>query len=292
MRQHLRNTWPAQALRRARAAICRGARPLDLSADVDLHPLASSLQGGERPVLLRVTLARCRHLNWLAFACTAQSASPFVQTLLAYARGQCSGYHGSPLERFYAEFRPANAAQAMGLDEAQAPRLARLPAAATPWPWQACMPAERAAQRPAQLAQDNREHGARFGAAEGDTFYGPVSARKGELEYRRLVSVYESIRSQGLRVDARGANNIRVSCLYREDLEQWRFIVAGGGQHRLAALAALAHETAIVQLAAGAIVRRCDAEHWPAVRRGELSTQQALDIFDRLFFARAPGTKR
>jgi len=269
--------------------ITRAAPPLDLRSTADLHPLAGRYENEARPVLLRVPLARCRHLNWLAFPCTQTTLSPFVQTLFAHTYERCEQYEDSPLARFYGFFQPQNAAQLMGLGEAESPFFASLPPCASPYPWQAQLPQDKAALRAYQVAQDNREHGASFGLSDGDTFFGPVSRRKGQLEFERLVRVHASLRDNGLRIDETGLGNIRVTCLLSQDASDWRFIVAGGGQHRLAALTALRYDEIVVQWEPGSgLIRRADAAHWPAVRRAEMSLEQAHEVFDRIFAGRPP----
>lgn len=260
-------------------------RPVDYTAQHDPDPVAGVYAAGGRSVLLRVPLARCRHLNWHAYSCTSDSPSPFIQTLLQYQSGACTRYADSPLARFYLAVQPQSAAEHMGLSAPSFPELSAIGPGGAIWPWRPVHPAARAARRELEVTVENREHGARFGFGDGDPFYGPVSQRKGELEFRRLIRAFENIKRQGFRVDPYGLDNITVTCLYPDEPNNRCYVVASGGQHRLAALTALGHEDVVVQLSpegCGGIIRAGDAEHWPAVRSGYLTIKEATGIFNRL----------
>lgn len=60
------------------------------------------------------------------------------------------------------------------------------------------------------------------------------------------------------------------------------------GRHRMAALAALGHETAPVWLPSK-VVRREEVSAWPGVVAGVFTRKDALAIFGRLFAARQPA---
>lgn len=266
-------------------------RPLDLSDVAGMDPVAAIYEGAGRTVLLKIPLARCLHFPWLAFPCNLDSASPYIRTLIEYGEERCESYSNSPLEAFYRNFQPSSAAELMGLERPSCSQLSEVSPAGAPSLWRPDRPEQNVAFRQSDIAADNREHGARFGSPEGDPFYGPVSPRKGNLEFRRLTAVYSSIRRRGLRVDPNGFDNIRMVCLLSERLNEWKCLVASAGQHRLAALAALGHDDAVVQLVPeglGGVVRRGDVKSWPSVRRGYMSEAEALKIFDRMFEGQQP----
>lgn len=266
--------------------------PLDLTAS-GMDPVSAVYQAWGKKVLLRVPLARCVHFGWLSFGCGQNSASPFVRTLVEYESGQCVSYKGSALEAFYERFRPRSASDLMGLPVPNNAVLAELPPIAAPILWRPEHPSQKVEDRRKVLRADNGEHGGDMGAEEGDPFYGPVSEKKGEFEFRRLVKVYESIKKNRFIVDPYGYNNIKVVCLVSGDGRGWRCAIASGGQHRIAALAALGRKKITVQLdreGLAGLVHECDVAAWPVVVNGYVSQDEALSIFRRIFNCQQPST--
>lgn len=266
-------------------------KPLDLTNHSDMHPLTAVYGAQGRAVLLRVPLAKCIHFNWLAFPCSRESRSPFVRTLVDLEAGLCDAFEGSPLETFYAAFQPQNAAALMGLENPSCRLLQNIPPSGAPWLWRQDSPEHNVVTRRSEILAENREHGVPYDHHDGDPFFGPVSARKGALEFRRLMAIREALKTHGLHVDTSGINNIRVICLYSAQSNDWRYAVATSGQHRIAAWSALGHDDIVVELVGeglGGIVRREDVANWPVVERGYLNKTEATATFDRLFAALPP----
>ena len=262
-------------------------RPLNLTGTRDFDPLTSVYASGGHTILAKVPLARCRHFNWLAFPCTSESDSPFIRTLIEYQKGSCRSYSGSHLEDFYGSFKPRSAAELMGVEGIVCKNLVSAPPAGAPLFWRPESIDQNIAMWERIIAKDNNEQGARFGLAEGNSFYGPVSVRKGQLEFDRLIGIYENIKRLGYRVDYHGFNNIDAVCLISDKRNDWKCLLASSGQHRVAALVALGHEDIVIQInsaeGTGGLVRRADARHWPTVRAGYLTEAEAVGIFDRMF---------
>jgi hypothetical protein len=178
----------------------------------------------------------------------------------------------------------------MGIKESSCPKLGEVPPAGAPLFWRTDEPDQNITLRERDIADENREHRARFGRADGDSFYGPVSVRKGKLEFGRLIKTFDSIKNNGFIVDSHGLNNIRAIGLFSEMLNEWKYLLVSG-QHRIAALAALGHADAVVQVAPeglGGVVRREDAKYWPTVQHGYLSESEAISIFNRIFEGKQP----
>jgi hypothetical protein len=157
--------------------------------------------------------------------------------------------------------------------------------------WRPEQPDQNIRRREGDIAIDNREHGLKLDHADGDSFYGPVSAQKGRLEYTRLTSVFDSIKSVGFKVDLHGFNNIGVICLCSDKHDDWRYLVVSAGQHRIAAMTANGYRHVTVQVVAdglGGVVRRGDARFWPSVRHGYLREPEAIGVFDRIFRGKQP----
>lgn len=262
----------------------------DLSGTPDYHPMDAIYESRGQPVLLRASMARFLHYTWLAYPAGQDSESPFIRTLVEYARGQQNEYIGSTLEAYYRHFQPASAAALMGLENPSCPRLAQVEPAGAVIPWQSDTPEQGVAYTQKRIRDENHENGGSFGYQDGESSYGPVSIRKGKLEFSRLTSIFDNIKSYGYCHDSHGQNNIMVTCLYSDVVQDWRLIIRAG-QHRFAALAALGYPDVVVQLQSeglGGVVQRQDVAHWPAVRQGYLTQTEALNLFDRIFAGKQP----
>jgi hypothetical protein len=267
------------AVRRARYA-----RPLDLRDATWSHPLELAYQVQARPVLVKVPVNKLITFGLCAYGLGENSPNPFLQTLRT-SHGQAGdGYSGSPLEAYYRRYQPKTAAELLGLPPEPAGIFHQLPPIAAPLPWHPVEPEEQAQTRRQQLAEDNRAHGTRLPAEAGDTFYGPVTPAKGELEYRRLHKTFKSIQTHGFRIDPRGFENITTIALTHGSA--WKFMIAGSGQHRAAALAALGYEHIPVQFqtsgTVGGVVRFEDIPCWILVKKDQLTCTQAEIIFKRM----------
>lgn len=264
-------------------------RPIDYS-NIDIDPVSAAYRAGGRSFFIRVPLESCVHFGLMAFPCHPDSPSPFIKALREYADGECIQYQGSALERYYKYCQPESAADMLGFKVREHERLKRLPPSGAPFFWRSESPEKRASMRPGQLREDNREHGRRFDSAEGDPFFGPVSQRKGELEFQRLVSIYHSIKSHGHIIDYSGLNTLKVMCLLREG--KHKFMIVQSGQHRIAALSALDYKEIVVHLVPsegiGGFLRREEAEHWPLVRDSILTQEEAEKSFDQVFDGQQP----
>lgn len=263
----------------------RAIRPLDFSEIVGVDPMTAIYAGNGKSVLIRVPVRKCVHWPHLAFPCHPKSNSPFIKTIMEIEQGVVDSYLSSSLYKFYQSFQPKNAAEMLGIELPSNKMLLEAPPGAAPFFWRQGRLEDRTVQRECEVIDDNREHGENLDAAAGDPFFGPVSLRKGELEFRRLQAIVKSIKSKGVVVDKNGISNINAICLYAEN--DWRYVIVFGGQHRIAALAALGIDDVVVQVrpeGLGGVVSRVDAEHWPMVKSGILTKTEALQIFDRIFY--------
>ena len=98
------------------------------------------------------------------------------------------------------------------------------------------------------------------------------------------MASFASIQTHGFRIDPRGFENITTIVLTHGS--NWKFMIAGSGQHRVAALAALGHEHIPVQLqtsgTVGGVVRFEDVRYWPLVKKALLTEAQARLIIGRV----------
>lgn len=272
-------------------------RPKPADVRVDLRgstddPIAAAYRSGGAPFILDVALERMRLLTPLLVPCARNSGNPFVDTVASYARGEATSYENTPLRTFYETWRPANAAEAIGLETSEAsPELLATSPFGAVLPWQ---PSENLAERVTKtekaIERDNRAHGETLNCAAGHKFFGPVSPAKGQLEFVRLIQTYESIRKNGYvqTLSQRFIYPAINTVLVGED--EWVGLVLAG-HHRLPALVVLDWVSTPITFKSKIplIVRRADVDRWPGVVSGLFSQDQAFALFDRVMAGKPPS---
>ncbi|MFU8815175.1 MAG: hypothetical protein ACNA7W_07505 [Pseudomonadales bacterium] len=222
-------------------------------------------------------LRDCVVFNGLTFA--AAGWHPFVATLRERADGAAGGYCGSLLETFFDRWQPTTAAQALiGIEPERGNALHSLPPYAPPLPWQAEPPNEWVTQVESIIHRQNREHGSPDLTIEaGFNHHGPVSSKKGALEYQRLVRVFESLRCSGY---DRSRGDVKVTVIRRKTA--LRYLVMSG-HHRAAAAAVLKHERIPCVFGRPDLVSVDEVQYWPLVRSGVWTIDDARAYVDHLF---------
>lgn len=268
----------------------RSAGPVDFSEEC-IEPLSAYYRSGANSFFIRVPLEYCRHMEIMSFRCDVESGSPYVQTILDYMSGRCVSYSGSYLERFYAKFQPKSAAERMGIENPSFEELAIIPPCGAILPWSRSSPWEESRKWRSVVARENRDNGFTKGYEAGDKTFGPTTREKGELEFRRLIGAYESIAERGYVKNSVGSSNIHAVMLLHGVSQEVRFYCAAG-HHRLAAMTALGHryvDMYIRKTICGRVFRREEVGFWPSVQSGYLSHEEALLVFDRMFYGEPPA---
>lgn len=236
-------------------------------------PITLAYQG-PGPYLAAVSPDSCRsnYFGWLA------SENPFVKTL---REGKLE-YTESLLKRFYDSHQYATIGDVFQISES---RISTAPAMAAVMPWWHVTPEERLA-RVACLSDSNRYLGKeaiQFGAQKSDygwQYFGPVSPRVGEAEFKRQLKVYKSIQERSYQPSS--LLDIHGEFLVSQGAWCW---VNLGGKHRFNSLVALGNKEITIAVTGkyGPLITRAeDVEHWPNVRNGNFTTQDALSIFFRI----------
>ena len=213
--------------------------------------------------------------NGLSFDPTAWH--PFVATLKAYEDGTALQYDGSPLQAYYQAWQPEHAREALIGCPSGPKALTHLPAYTFYVPWLLVRPDERRAMVKRGIDAFYEGNGLDPDSSFGYLMHGPVSQEFGELEYERLVTVYDSLKANGY---DRRHGDIVVTLLQRDG--ELRFGVEHGN-HRVAAMAALGYDTIPARYVNVRRIDRAEAPHWPQVRRGFWDVQSATAYFDHLF---------
>lgn len=203
---------------------------------------------------------------------------PFSATLEEYRSGCCTSYEGSILERYYKLWQPRNAREALvGVPEAPA-ALADLPPYVVLYPWMAETVEERVEHQRYFAELESQERGVEgMTLKQGYKFQGPVHPRKGELEFARLVAIYESIAARGY--DRREGDTLTLLIRRGDEI---RFLDRRG-HHRRAAMKALGYHTIPTRFKAVGRVDVADVGSWPQVRRGLWSAESARRYIGHLF---------
>jgi len=209
------------------------------------------------------------------------SYHPFVETLKEYESGKITTYEGSLLESYYRTHQPYNAAEAIiGFDKS--PEFFKSQPAHIYWlsPWR---PDD--AQAVDKIVKEfTKKHSISHGEVEmtlesdGYQYHGPVSEKKGRLEYQRLVRVFESIRKNGY---DRSLGHAHFLVLKRGS--SIRYLAQGSGNHRIAAMSALGYETVPALFQKSGVIDVEMAQFWVQVQKNVWSLDQAVAYFNYLF---------
>lgn len=265
------------------------SQPLDFTEN-DIDPISAWYQANGKNFFVRIPLGDCRYIGLIGFKCDSESQSPYIRTLVDYDRGFCTTYSGSWLESIHQNFQPQSAAEMMDIVNPSCAELKSMPASGSIDFWSSESPQEKTIKRSIEIVRENKQHGSNLGAEHGDRFFGPVSKKKGELEYKRLINAYNSIKQYGYVKDNFGIDNIRGLLLKAYNTKNPIFSCMSG-QHRIAALTALGYHHVDVQIdtgARGGVIRREEVDYWPTVRNGYLTRKEALVLFDRFYDGEAP----
>jgi hypothetical protein len=228
----------------------------------------------DEPAAFIGDLSRCVTYNGFSFA--RNGWHPFVHAASEYLEGRASTYHGSALEGYYSAWQPSEGRAALigapdGPDE-----LTRYPAYIIHAPWLKLSPEDRLDSISQIIAEENALLGEPgLTIKDGYGLQGPVSSRKGELEYLRLLGIVRSLQTNGY---DRKFGDITAQILVRG--EEFRFRIVHG-HHRAAALAALGYSS--ITLVPTMLVDIDNVENWTQVHSGYWSQSQAIQYFHHHF---------
>ncbi len=248
-----------------------------LSLEDDLHPLNS----WDRDVdVYYLPTDRCRS-NIFGYI---NDKNPFIETLHAFADGNRS-YALSLLTNYYEHCCPRSMADVLNI---KSEIMEKIHPMATVLPWwgithdnklkRSCI--DPVAEK--LLSREAYKLGLKPGIDYGWQYFGPASKLLCELEFKRLVDVYQSIEKNGY-------NTARFGHIHGQFLltkHRWVWVNVGG-KHRFAALVALGYKNIPVAakfkpFISSLCVRRDEVESWHNVRNGLFKYQEALQVFDKM----------
>ena len=219
-----------------------------------------------KSLIFRVDIDKCRDNNGFMYS---SKGHYFVETIKQYISNPNITYRESYLKDYYEKFTPSNRrdnylwsfdADCFPMDHG--------------WlydPWR------KPANPPLRLARFETRKG-------GNHNFGPNTEEFGEAEFKRLVSVYESLKLNGYNPDLYVDGYITGYLLVRKN--DYRYVISEG-QHRIAALAALGYDKIICRFDlkpwTNEIVFYNQAPKWPQVEAGIFSSKLAKLCFEHFF---------
>lgn len=207
--------------------------------------------------------------------------NPFVVTLSEYAAGRCGKYKGSPMEDFYRVWQPFASG---GRDDK---------AAVFGPPWRKVRPKAQNTSAGRMHRHEFRQIASELGVSpdeiRGHIKGGPVTEAFGEITFRRLARLHDSISHDGFRPESSLARYPTGFCFVRDG--DYRVSI-GSGKHRVLVMLALGWTKIPVELGPPkipVITRREEADRWPNVVNGRYTRDEALRCFDDVFRERHPS---
>lgn len=221
----------------------------------------------QKDTVFEVDIKKC--YNRFHFSYSLNGWHPFVKTVCEYIDNPSISYEKTTLYDFYEKYQPSSIFEACfnsndyefkfnnNLD-----KISSKFALCLPW-------------------SDEGANIEYWIPGHGYQFFGPVSQVKGEHEFERLVSVYESIKNIGYRP---GNKYGEIDGYFLKMGNEYRFIIETG-KHRLAVLSALGQDTVRVCFHKNwpRVIDIRDLKDWPQVKNGTWCEESA-EIFFMQFF--------
>lgn len=234
---------------------------------------------GPGPYTATVSPASCRSnfFGWHAHE------NPFVKTILEGSRTHSE----STLSLFYKKYETISVGDLFKIKES---RISSAPAMSAVMPWWRITPEERlksvaiANKTGKHLGKEAIELGANPNNDYGWQYFGPTSNQVVEIEFSRQLKVYRSIKENGYKPNS----HLSIHGEFLVANERWCWINQGG-KHRFNSLVALGHDQITISAIGkyGPLVARLeDAEHWPNVKNGTFTLDEARGIFLRILTGR------
>ncbi|MCA1803356.1 MAG: hypothetical protein LC662_12965 [Rhodothermaceae bacterium] len=255
--------------------------------NVTSNPIDAMALGHRYRVVIEVEMKHCRNMGELAIP-VLHDNNPLTKTMVELIHRPNLSYEDSFLKYYYENFQPKSAQQVLGIetDHDTGVFIWKNTNPLTAFtPWSDSNPGIEIQQKIKKMHEQARENGYELSDPNGWKWWGPVSTKLAELEFSRLSKLTKSFKQNGyLRHNKPGGD---IGGIILNSGSEFR-IIATGGQHRISACAAFGFSTLPIRPCS--LVRRQDANSWPAVVDGYFSKKQALEYFDRIFEGKFPGS--
>lgn len=239
-----------------------------------VSPLQALFLAKGNKILLSIPIEKCRTQLWHSLEA---DKNPFVKTLISYSNGENNSFRESELERYYEEFQPKSAADVLRLPNNKL--LNTLQPIEFIVPWENRSPKEIKGFRENITLKENQENELRVGLEAGYTEFGPITKDKAQVEFKRLIKIFNSIKRKGYR-EYLHSNDGAISGYFLKDGTKWCFIIKSG-KHRSYALSALGIKNIpiVVDLSLASIVDKANWEYWAPIRENLFSKEDVDSFF-------------
>lgn len=244
-----------------------------------LYKLRSCIFVGRYMNAFKISIDQCVSHNGFSFS--NRGWHPFVNTLSRYLEQTESNYASSSLKTYYDNFQPRYALEPCIETSGISPEYRDLPAYAYVFPWDSHDPWRKADSIRRSQENENKKSGfSKIDIGQGCSHHGPVSDKKGTLEYARLINILNSIKTRGYIRHSGIDGDVMGTLLSRKG--EYRFLVEMGF-HRISSLSALGYKEIPVRLTTPIVVDKSHLQYWPQVKSGLWNHDDASYYFDQLF---------
>lgn len=192
------------------------------------------------------------------------------------------------LHHYHNSVQPQNVSEWIDVEKADCKKIANIP----PVFWRSAAEPGLDPWSDKLLTKDARHYSGNFSYTSADFsrihqqgLFGPVSNKRIQLETQRIISLTQSISSNGYQRKNSDDGDIKATILIRDDGQvRW---LAIAGVHRSAVLAAMGHK--IIPVRVVQIIFEYSIRTWPKVINGYFSEKGAKSYFDHYFHSEYPS---
>lgn len=245
--------------------------------DQNFSPIEALYRAQGNRVLLSIPIEKCRTQLWHTLESTN---NPFVRTLIDYNTGKSNGYKDSAMESYYRRFQPQSAAEVLRLPNNRSLKGIEALRFVLPWDTKDSLQAKAIRQSVAQ--KENKLNGENMGLEYGYTEFGPISLEKGNLEFKRLINIFHSIKSNGYSESLYHKDG-GIRGYFLSDGIDYCFILIAG-KHRSYALSALGYDEipVVMDLNVDSIYYPVENAFWLNVRNSIFTENDVSLLFENL----------
>ncbi|KZY61026.1 hypothetical protein A3742_02270 [Oleiphilus sp. HI0071] len=228
-----------------------------------------------RPSAHNTPINKCRTVSGLSFGDFGWH--PFVELTKQLKRNENTSYRDSILKQYYTAWTPSNSYDAL-LGTKAPLYLKEYPAYTLHHPLQNLSPDEREAFMRINIKDENMwSANSDITENEGYGLQGPVSERKGEIEFNRVRKLYLNINRNGYRRNHNDGDITAIAVLHKGEE---RFLISHG-QHRAAVAAGLGFSHVPMKIIS--VYDTQHVEHWPQVFTNFWSPEETLSYVEHLY---------
>jgi hypothetical protein len=227
-----------------------------------------------RPMAYNAQLAELRTVN--GFSLGGEGWHPFAALTKQLLASPNIGYNDSNLKAFYQCWTPKNSHEALlGVNAPK--KLRQLPPFTLHHPMQDLSPEERSEFMLNNIEDENIWSGIQgVKANEGYGLQGPISERKGKIEFNRIRTTLNSILKYGYDRSQIEGDITAIAVLHNHKF----FFLVDHGQHRSGILSGMNYTKVPIYISAKYDTN--DLAHWCQVYRGYWSREEVLSYLEHL----------